>query len=180
MGLVRNGLRILDPKGEMNEQDQIDKFQATRVKYAPMHAHREIAAAVLASGGTYRMAAHKAGVSVRQVKKYLTNPDFRQRIEELRQTMLSGIRGRLLQELKRRTKGEKIKQIELLDLLRIFDRVNGPVGGKGGINVQGDVNVNSYDTLVQALLTANPRTEGNDFPAFELEGTAVSSEDSPF
>lgn len=178
-GLVRNGLQILDPKNT-TEPQMIERFEQQRTKYAPMRAHREMAAMILATGGTYKQAAAKAGVSPRQVRKYMTSPDFRTRIEELRQTMLSGVRGRLLKELERRTDGKRIKQIELLDLLRIFDRVNGPVGGKNGVNIQGDVNVNNYDTLVQALLTAQPGTQSTDFPAFELEGSAISSEDSPF
>jgi len=176
---VREGLRVLDPKGETFEE-RSERFRAQRLPYAPMRAHMEMAAMALAAGGSFRLAASNAGVSVRQVKKYYTDAEFRRRIEELRNTMFSKIRGRVIKEMSSRTEPGKIEKIELLDLLRVFDRVAGPIGGKAGVNIAGDINVSStqYDTIIAAVLAKNSDSEEPDFPVFELNGTAVPVEDS--
>jgi hypothetical protein len=176
---VREGLRVIDPKRETFEE-RSDRFRAQRLKYAPMRAHMEMAAMALAAGGSFRLAATHAGVSVRQVKKYYTDAEFRSRIEELRNTMFSRIRGRVIKEMEKRTEPGKIEQIELLDLLRVFDRVAGPIGGKAGVNIAGDVNVGTtqYDTIIAAVLAQNSPTEEPDFPIFELNSSSSPSEDS--
>src|SRR5689334_5154499 len=96
------GLRVLDPKAESFEE-RSERMAAARLPYAPMRAHMEMAAMVLASGGTFRLAATHAGISVRQVKKYYSTAEFRQRILELRETMMGKIRGRIVRDLVRRT-----------------------------------------------------------------------------
>ena len=176
---VREGLHVLNPNND-GFDEVTGKYRKARIKYAPMRAHMELAAMTLAAGGSFRMAAAKAGVSVRQVKKYYSEAEFRARIEELRNTMFSKIRGRVIKEMESRTAPGKIEQIELLDLLRVFDRVAGPIGGKAGVNISGDVNVSTtqYDTIVAAVLAQNSPTEEPDFPIFELNGTAGPSEDS--
>ena len=171
---VREGLRILDPKKESFEERSA-RFEAQRLPYAPMKAHQELAATVLAAGGSFRLAANHAGVSVRQVKKYYTTASFRQRIEELRQTMFSKIRGRVIKEMEKRTEPDKIDKIELLDLLRVFDRVAGPIGGKAGVQIAGDVNVSTskYDTLIQAILAPESSSEEPSFQVLELDGDSL-------
>lgn len=175
--VVERGLSVLDPRRK-SEEEFVESFELKRTKYAAMQAHREMSAQVLAVGGTFKMAALRAGVSVRQVKKYYEDADYRQRIEELRTVMLSKVRGRVMTELSRRTEPAKIRQIELLDLLRVFDRVNGAVGQRAGITVGGDINVNQYDTIIAALLSSEPRAEGVDFPIIEVESTALPSADT--
>jgi hypothetical protein len=178
---VRDGLRLLDPKMRSHAEVTQDVIDSGRPKYAPMHAHRELAAQSLAVGSTIRLAAIRAGVSQRQVRKYLENPDFRARIEEHRNLMMSKVRGRLMREVTRRTADGTIQQIELLDLLRVWDRVMGAAGVNKGFNVMGDINVNNtYDTFIQALLAADTSPQSEDFPTFVVDGTAVPSEDPPF
>jgi hypothetical protein len=177
--MVREGLSIIDPKNETFEE-RSNRLRASRIKYAPMQAHMELAALALAAGGSFSIAAAKAGVSRRQVKKYYTDGEFRARIEELRNLMFSKVRGRVIKELENRTEPGKIEQIELLDLLRVFDRVAGPIGGKAGVNVAGDLNVsaNQYDTIISAVLAQNTGPEEPDFPIFELDSSPGSSEDT--
>ena len=178
--VVREGLELLDPRNE-TYAERTARLRGKRLPYASMRAHQELAALVLASGGTFRLAAAKAGVSVRQVKKYYTDTEFRHRIEELRQTLFGKIRGRVLKELEVRTRNGTITKIDLLDLLRIFDRVYGAPnkGGAGAaINVQGDVNVgDNYDTIIQALLAPLAGEESADFPIYEHQSPQLSSGD---
>lgn len=178
--VVQEGLKVLDPKRETFEE-RSERFRAQRTKYAPMHAHMEMAAIALAAGGSFKIASAKAGVSVRQVKKYYSDADFRSRIEELRQQMFSKVRGRVIKELEKRTEPDKIEKIELLDLLRVFDRVAGPIGGKAGVNVAGDINVTNtnYDTIVAALLAPERAGEGADFPIFDADSLRLPGQDSP-
>jgi AcrR family transcriptional regulator len=140
----------------------------------------ELSAQVLAVGGTFKMAAARAGCSVRQVKKYYSSADYRARIDELRSTLLSRLRGRIVRELERRTSDEKIQRMELLDLLRVYDRVLGPGKGAGGTHI-GEVNVttNNYDTLLAALVAPDSGTEGVDFPILESTDFPLSGGSSP-
>lgn len=185
-GRDRNSLSTVNKRLPMvvpefkSHAELTEEIAETRPKYAPMLAHREMAAQVLATGGSYRLAANHAGISVRQVKKYLTSPDFRARVEELRTLMMSKVRGRLMKEMVRRTTPSMLKQTELMDFLRIFDRVYGNASKNGGINIAGDINVNNYDTFLQALLAPDGSAQGEDFQSFTIDGTAVSVEDSPF
>lgn len=176
---VREGISHIAPK-TLDHEVLTEEFKEQRKHYAPMHAHMEIVAHILATGGTFRLAAKQAGISVRQAKKYYQSADFRARIEELRSVMLSRARGKVMKELMRRLEKDNIGSIGLLDLLRVYDRVFGPVaGGKGGVTIAGDVNVTNYDRFLQALITPNARPEGEDFPIFELEGPAIPGESSP-
>lgn len=179
---VVEGVKLIDPQNETFAERQ-ERLRGQRKPYASMRAHQEMAATVLAAGGSMRMASLKAGVSIRQVKKYYTEPDFRKRIEEMRSTMFQKVRGRVVKELEKRTRGGMIDRIELLDLLRIFDRVYGSPGGKGGsgVNIAGDINVTNtnYDTLVAQILAANTEAEGGDFPSFELDSLRLPEANSP-
>lgn len=176
--VVQEGLKILDPKRESFE-DRADRLRAARVPYASMRAHEEMAAMVLAAGGSFRLAAAKAGVSKRQVKKYYTDPEFRARIEELRNTVFNKIRGRLLKELEKRTDDDSIGKIELLDLLRVYDRVYGSPG-KGNTTI-GEVNVvnQNADTIIAALLAPKRAGESADFPNYEPGDFSVPGGGAP-
>jgi len=175
--LIKDDVKLLDPKRETFEERQ-ERLEGNRVPYASMVAHQEMAAIILASGGTYRLAAAKAGVSVRQVKKYYSSADFRQRIEELRSTRFSKIIGRVLKELDKRTEKGAIEKIELLDLLRVWDRVAGPVGGKGGVNIAITNNQN-YDSLIAALTAPVGQGEGEDFQSYGPEDLRLPGGSSP-
>lgn len=178
--VVEEGLRVLDPR-RTDVETHISRFDAKRVPYAPMRAHMEMAAQVLAVGGTFKMAAARAGVSQRQIKKYYQDEMFRKRIQELRDVMLSKVRGRVMRELGRRTEDEKLQKLEFLDFLRLFDRVAGAQspGGKAAVNVEiNNQQMSNYDTLLAALISPDPGTEGEDFPILQLEGPSVSEGDS--
>ena len=179
---VKENMALIPGARESFEERQ-QRLTGQRVKYAPMIAHQEMAAIALASGSTMKQAAAKAGISTRQVRKYYTEADFRARIEELRQTVFSKIRGRVLKELENRTDPNRIGQVDLLDLLRIHDRVYGAPGGKGaaGIQIGGDLNVGTsqYDTIIAALLAPESGGQGADFPIYEPTDVSPSSDSPP-
>lgn len=184
-GQIRNrleptnrNLKVVNPTGK-DFSDYKGGFEKNpRMHYAAMRAHMEMAAQVLAVGGTQKMAARYAGISARQIKKYMTDPDFRTRIEELRSLLASRIKGKILRELNRRTDGINLKNMDLLDVLRVFDRVT--VGGKGmAIHVDGDVNVNNYEAILTSLFASNARPDGEDFPVYEHGSVQLPSGDSP-
>lgn len=180
MEATNRHLKILDPKpldAESVQQQMVAKNP--RIRYSGMRAHMELAAHALAVGGTQKLAAKYAGVSERQIKKYYADPDFRVRIEELRAVLASKLKGRILRELDRRTTGDNIKNMELLDMLRVFDRIT--TGGKGmAISVAGDVNVsNNYEAILASLFNPNAGSNGGDFPVYESDSLQLSGGDSP-
>ena len=174
-------LKLLDPKpldAEEVQQQMVRKNP--RIRYSGMRAHMEVAAHALAVGANQKLAAKYAGVSERQIKKYYADPDFRVRIEELRAVLASKLKGRIMRELDRRTAGKAIKEMELLDMLRIFDRIT--VGGKGmgkGIQIE-ELNVtNNYEAILASLFSPNPGSHGVDFPVYESDRLQLSSGNSP-
>lgn len=176
---TNRGLAILNPKGLELEDYKEEIVKKPRMRYAAMRAHMEMASQALAVGATQKLAAQYAGVSARQIKKYMMDPDFRARIEEHRATTTSRIRGKIVRELDRRTGPAVIKNLELLDLLRIMDRLN--IGGKGmAITVEGDVNVNNkYENILAALFAPNPGADGSDFPEYGPSDILVPGTNSP-
>lgn len=180
--VVEEGLKLLRVK---DEEELIEQNTKKRQRYAAMHAHREIAATVLALGGSRKMASRKAGVSTRQIQKYYADPDFRERIQELQELAANKIRGRVMNEVTRRTGPAMIKKIELLDLLRIGDRFGLGRGNASAISIN-NTEVHNYEALFnQVFLGDNPQQsadageESEDFPAFEPTGLALSGGDSP-
>lgn len=174
LGPTNRMLKLVNPTAKDEEDFKEGFAKNPRLRYAGMRAHQEMAAMALASGSTQKMAARYAGVSPRQIKKYLTDPDFRARIEEFRTLAASRLKGKILKELNRRTDGMKIQEMELLDLLRIFDRMT--TGGKGmAINVSGDMNVeaNRYENILAALFAPDAPADGTDFPGYEPEDFSV-------
>lgn len=176
-------MKVLNPRGAKTVEEVESGMikRNPRIRYSGMKARMEMAAQVLAVGGTQRLAAKYAGCSERQIKKYYTDPDFRVRIEELRTVLASKVKGRIFRELSRRTTSDKIKQMELLDMLRILDRIT--VGGKGmAINVSGDVNVgdtNYYEAILASLFNPNSGPDGGDFPVYEPDRIRLSSGSPP-
>lgn len=179
MEATNRGLTILNPKGKDLEDYKEEIVKKPRIRYAAMRAHMEMAAQALAVGATQKLAAQYAGVSARQIKKYYQDPDFRARIEEHRATTTGRIRGKIIRELDRRTGSVAIKNMELLDMLRIMDRLT--TGGKGmAITVEGDVNVNNkYENILAALFAPNTTEDGSDFPSYGPEDILVPGTSSP-
>lgn len=180
MESTNRGLKILNPQGKELEEYKEEIEKKPRMRYAAMRAHQEMAAQALAVGATQKLAGQYAGVSPRQIKKYMMDPDFRARIEEHRAMTTSKIRGKIIRELDRRTDKQSIQNMELLDLLRIMDRLTG-AGGKGmAITVEGDVNVNNkYENILAALFSPNAGSHGGDFPSYGPEDLLVPGTSSP-
>lgn len=176
---TNRGLKLLNPKGKGFEDYHEEIVKKPRMRYAAMRAHMEMAAQALAVGATQKLASQYAGVSARQIKKYMMDPDFRARIEEHRAMTTSKIKGKIIRELDRRTDKTTIRNMELLDLLRIMDRLT--VGGKGmAITVEGDVNVNNkYENILAALFSPNAGTNGGDFPEYGASDILVPGTSSP-
>ena len=178
---INRGLALVNPDGKDTVDYVMEQYapapgDSPRVAYAPMKAHMELASQVIAVGGTYKMAARYAGVQRRQIKKYMMMPDFRARIEEHRAKMASGIKGRILGELGRRTRGKNIHNWEIMDLVRVLDRLSG-TGGKGMTTIiEGDVNVNKYEGILAALFGPNAEQAEPDFPRFGDQGHVIPGE----
>jgi hypothetical protein len=176
---TNRGLRVLNTGGA-DADEYAGKMRARRLPYASMRAHQEMAAQALASGATIKMAAKYAGVSPRQVKKYFTDVDFRERIEELRSTMLSRLKGRIVRELGRRTSGKEIQKLELLDILRIGDRVGLARGSAADEKAGNGPSNNTYEAIFNTVILSHSGAQGGDFPVYEPNDTSVPGEDTPF
>lgn len=179
MESTNRGLRILNPQGQDHEEIQA-KMTARRLPYAAMRAHQELAAQALASGATMKMASRYAGISIRQIKKYYTDVDFRERIEELRTTMLSKLKGRIVKELGRRTNREEIQKLEILDILRIGDRVGLARGSAVDERAGNAAQHNTYEAIFNTVILSHGGPEGGDFPVYESNDASLPGEDSPF
>lgn len=177
---MNRDMAILDPTHKKSDVEELDRKyrQQPRLRYTAMRARMEASAHALACGASNKMAAEYAGVSERQIKKYLEDPDFRARIAELRELLSGKIQGKILREFNRRVSGKHIRMMDTMDLSRIYDRVT--QGGKGmAINIAGDVNVNKYDTVLAALFDADPEPDGEDFPSFGDSGTVIPGTSTP-
>lgn len=163
-----------------------EKIVAKRARYAAMKTHMEIAAIAIAAGATPKIAARKAGVHRRQIHKYMTMVDFRERVHELQETLGNRILGRVLKEVNRRTEPEVIAKMELLDLLRVGDRV-GLGRGSGSTIINNEGTINNYEANFNALFhegaadeeqLSDASEEGVDFPEFKPTSLALSGGDS--
>jgi hypothetical protein len=179
--VVEDNLRMLKtPPAETIEQ----KAEKKRIRYAAMRTHQEIAANVIAAGGNATQAARKAGVSRRQVRKYMESADFRERVAELQEVLGNAIRGRVMKEIGRRTGPKYIQKMELLDVLRVGDRF-GLGRGSASVIVNDHSSVqNNYEANFNALfhaedseLDSDSEEEGADFPEFEPTSLALSGGD---
>jgi hypothetical protein len=180
--VVEQNMRTLRaPEASTVREKTVEK----RVRYAAMRTHMEIAANVLASGGTAGQAARKAGVHRRQIRKYMENPDFRDRIAELQETLGGRIRGKIIKEINRRTSPKVMKKMDTLDVLRIGDRF-GLGRGAGSVIVNDNREIHNYETTIAALFgNGGPQDdpyaeeEGEDFPTFEPDGVPIPGGDTP-
>lgn len=181
--IVSENLKLLNaPQPEKVKKKNIEK----RVRYAAMKTHMEIVAHVIAAGGSAKQAATKAGVSRRQVRKYMESGDFRDRIAELQELLGGKIRGRVMKEIERRTDPKVIEKMELLDVLRVGDRF-GLGRGAGSVIVNDNREVHNYEATFNQLFhhgSENPEQlpdgeeEGVDFPEFEPSSVALSGGDT--
>jgi hypothetical protein len=178
--MVTENMKILRaPDAGKVYEKQIEK----RARYAAMKTHKEIAAHVIAAGGSPRQAAEKIGITRRQVRSYMEDADFRDRIKELQETLGSRLLGRVMKELGRRTTPKVIKKMELLDLLRVGDRVG---LGRGNANtiINDNREVHNYEATFNQLFHQDAQQlpdateEGADFPEFEPTSVALSGGDS--
>jgi len=177
---VSENLKVLRaPAADKVYEKQIEK----RARYAAMKTHKEIAAHVIAAGGSPRQAAEKIGITRRQVRSYMEDADFRDRIKELQETLGSRLLGRVMKELGRRTTPKVIKKMELLDLLRVGDRVG---LGRGNANtiINDNREVHNYEATFNQLFHQDAQQlpdsseESADFPELELTSVALSGGDS--
>lgn len=173
------------------DQDDLD-YQAVRsriettntdrrVKYAGLKTHQELAATYLAAGATPELAASKAGVSTRQIRKYQTDSDFRARVSELRETLTDRVRGAILNRFDELTAPGKIERLEVMDLARIYDRVAGTSthNRNGGPVVNTGEGQERYDAFLQKIVVNVNSGKSTDFPTFEVSDIRLSEGDSP-
>ena len=166
---VQQNLRVLAPnENDLDHAEKKKEFhERKRVKYASMRSHMEIAATVIAAGGSYKMAATQAGVSARQVRKYVSDSDFRARVEELRELLMGRVRGRIQEEFLRRTEPGKIEGLEIMDLSRIYDRTGTDADARDREGA------NNYDRILQQIFITNSGGQGVDFPEYGDENLQV-------
>lgn len=175
-------LRVPDP--ETIEEKAIKKRQ----RYAPMQRNMELAAYAIAAGASVKVAARKVGVSPRQIRKYQTHADFRDRVVELHEVLATKVRGKIIKEIDRRTSPKMIAKMELLDVLRVGDRF-GLGRGAGSVIVNDNREINNYEATFNQLFhgtasqdpleLSDGEEEGVDFPEFEPTSLALSGGDSP-
>lgn len=148
-----------------------------RGPFAALAAHKEIAAVMLAAGATLGEAANRAGVSEVTVSKYWTDDAFRRRVQELRSIVLDGINGRIVGELDRRTKGRNLQHMEVMDVLRIYDRTNPkqPGGGRS-VTVAGNLSVTqlNYAGIEAEIGRPDASEESADFVVLGADGHPVA------
>lgn len=173
--VVEQNLRVLAPgEDDLDVQEQKKEFgERRRQKYAMMRSHMEVAATVVAAGGSYEMAANQAGVSERQVRKYMSDSDFRARVEELRELLMGRVRGRIQEEFARRTEPGKIERLEIMDLARIYDRTG--AGTEGNASSEGAMN---YDRILQQIFITNSGPESSGFPEYGDEELSIPDKSS--
>ena len=158
-----------------------DYADRKRVKYAALRAHQEIAATMIACGATYEMAGAQAGVSDRQIRKYMTDSDFRARVAELREKLTSQVHGAILNRFAELVSAGNIRNLEVMDLTRIFDRVVGTSqgGGRGGPVVNTGEGQERYDNFLQQITVVVNSGQSPDFPEFETTDVRLSEGSSP-
>lgn len=141
--------------------------QGQRGAFAALSAHREMAATILAAGGTRKEAADYAGITEATVSRFFEDQEFRARVSEVRSITLGRVQGRIVKDLERRTEPKKLKKMELVDVLRIYDRTAGPKSGAG--KVAESITVNNYDAIFAEITRPDSPEEGEDFPGYGTE-----------
>jgi predicted transcriptional regulator len=171
-----------DPNVARSEEQIYGELTAAGVRgpFAAMAAHQEIAAVMLAAGATLGEAAQRAGVTEVTVSRYWAEDSFRRRVFELRSIVMDGINGRIVGELDRRTKGRNLQNMELLDVLRVFDRTNPKpsAGEKRAVTVAGNLNVTqlNYAGIAAEIAGPDAAEEVPDFLVIGPGGAAVAGD----
>lgn len=172
--VVQENVNLLKPRAD--EKIHQDHLQ-NRTRYAAMKGHMEKAAALIAAGATTTQAAQSIGVSRRQIRKYMESGAFRERVQELQETIGNRIRGRVLKEVDRRTSPSMIKKMELLDLLRVGDRVG--LGRGDNVAVQNNVTQTNYELTFAQVVVSDAGEESEDFPTYSPSDLSVSGGGAP-
>jgi hypothetical protein len=177
----QRALVLVDHLDAVKDEEEAELAPQRRPKFHELRPHQERAAVYIAAGGTIAMAGEAAGVSGRQVRKYLQDPNFRDRIIELRQIVLSEMQGKIMQELLARLTPEKIAKMEVMDLLRIYDR---SVGGKDK-GLEDGASVQKYDQVFNNIIllanqsgSPNSSDQSADFPEYGPEDLLLPGGDS--
>ncbi|MDQ3024418.1 MAG: hypothetical protein M3R04_08565, partial [bacterium] len=162
---VERSLALLPPEMLRSEDEIFDELieRGQKPAHAAIQAHREMAATILAAGGTFEEAGDHAGVSAGTVGKFYEEESFRQRVEEMRAVVLSEVQGRIVADLKRRIL--QVDKMELTDVLRVYDRTVGTAGRNKGSTVNvGNLTVNNatYDTILAKISLPDADEEGGD------------------
>lgn len=174
--VVEDNLKLIGKKAKTS--DEVEEITIEkRQRYAEMKGHMEVAAAVLAAGGSPKIAGRKAGVSGRQVRKYMESAVFRERVQELQETLGNRIRGRVLKEVSRRTSPSMIRKMELLDLLRVGDRVGLGRGNASSISI--NTEIHQYESTFAQVVLSDAGEESEDFPTYEPTDLSVSGGNPP-
>ena len=162
--------------------------ESKRRAWAALEAHKEMAATILAAGGTLGEAADHAGVTEATVRGYLEDEHLRARIEEQRTLIRARIGGRIEQWMERRTADpEALDAADPQTTLRIYDRVAGPAGGRGVAPPPAVTNINilTYGDLMERAARVTRRVQaservddagaqGGDFPLLGAGSPAVA------
>lgn len=171
---IEQNLALLPP-GVLREEDEIyDELieRGADERTAAEQAHRELAAPVLAVGGTNEEAADRAGVAPSTIARYLKDDDFKQAVATLREQLTSRVTGRILQRLEKLTDAEHIEGLKVDDLLHIYDRTGGaksPSGiaaSRSATTVNVGFSVQQYNEFLATLPGSDTGNEGEDFETY--------------
>lgn len=174
---------MLTAPDELNDPTQ----RSQRQRFAELETARELAATVLAAGGTISEAAGRAGVTARTVSSYLTNEAFRHRVDEHRSVIRARVGGRIESWMERKTLDPaKLDESDPRAVLAIYDRI-APVG-KNIHAEQTNVTINNYAEFMERLggvgrqrpaqaqvVVDDPGTQGRGFPLVGPDGPPVAS-----
>lgn len=165
---------------EMKHQTLRDVREG-RTRYAALSVRKEIAATVLASGGTISQAAKAVGCGRGAIRKALQDPVFRDRVAELQSLVAQQVGGRILKEFQKRTSAGQIERLEVLDLTRIYDRMvtQSPAAVDARAKEEEERDVDDYNRTLQQIILIDARTQGEDFPTFTDEDLRLSGGDTP-
>jgi hypothetical protein len=166
--MVAEGIEVLtNGKGIDQKAMAADLAYNKRERYAPMKARQETAAIALASGASFRLAAQIAGCSSRQVKHYYQSADFRARVEEHRSILMSRIKGRITAEFKRRTSPTMIQKLEIMDLVRLYDRMSGEdTTTTNARALHGLEGAEKYEAIINQVFNFGSGGQSGDFPEY--------------
>ena len=149
-------------------------------RYVSLSVRMEIAAAVLAAGGSFRQAGRACGRSAAAVQGWNEQSRFRERVQELQAIVSQQISGRILREFERRTREDQLDKLEVLDLTRIFDRVvdRTPAALERKAAEAGEDEDAKYINITNQILNIDTSGQGADFPIYSDEDLQLPGGDS--